>query len=400
MIASLNGLVARILAVAVLCTGVIAVNTTVAAAQSEDVPLEHVQLRDDLIAAQESLLNVYRCRFDIDTQQVPGGCRDGEPSQGSTDPGAFTGTPTTNDILVRDELITAQEALLNVYRCRFDIDTQLVPGNCSSKPDPVLLDVPETAFTAISASLSSTCGLRSDGRLHCWGSNATGLPHGSSARYETVAVGHVHICAIRLDGTLDCWGSNDEGVVSQAPEGQFVDVASGQWLSCGLRDDSTVQCWGFQGSGAMIAPDEEFKSVDVEIDYACGLLADNSVTCWGLRDYVWDNAPSGELMAIAVGPNHVCGLRKAGNVHCWGMDHLGDLYEVPKGSFTAISSGKDYSCALQEEGSIKCWGYNDDGILDNIPHGSFMAIAAGVSHACALREDGAVRCWGSQYAAA
>lgn len=33
----------------------------------------------------------------------------------------------------RDELIAAQESLLNDYRCRFDIDTQLVPNGC---PEP------------------------------------------------------------------------------------------------------------------------------------------------------------------------------------------------------------------------------------------------------------------------
>lgn len=31
-------------------------------------------MRDDLIAAQEKLLNTYRCMFNIDTQLVPGGC--------------------------------------------------------------------------------------------------------------------------------------------------------------------------------------------------------------------------------------------------------------------------------------------------------------------------------------
>ena len=41
-----------------------------------------IQTRDTLIAAQETLLNVYRCRFNIDTQVVPGGCTNGQPSEG------------------------------------------------------------------------------------------------------------------------------------------------------------------------------------------------------------------------------------------------------------------------------------------------------------------------------
>ena len=34
------------------------------------------------------------------------------------------------DIAVRDGLIASQEALLNAYRCRFEIDTPLVPRGC------------------------------------------------------------------------------------------------------------------------------------------------------------------------------------------------------------------------------------------------------------------------------
>ena len=41
--------------------------------------VKDVEDRDDLIAAQEALLNVYRCRFDIDTEIVPDGCIDGVP---------------------------------------------------------------------------------------------------------------------------------------------------------------------------------------------------------------------------------------------------------------------------------------------------------------------------------
>ncbi len=86
--------------------------------------------RDTLIAAQESLLNIYRCRFDIDTEAVPGGCVDEEPAQKLAAPDAFGGTPTEDDIRARDDLIAAQESLLNIYRCRFDIDTEAVPGGC------------------------------------------------------------------------------------------------------------------------------------------------------------------------------------------------------------------------------------------------------------------------------
>ena len=101
-----------------------------------EVSRSDVELRDQLIAEQESLLNVYRCMFDIDTQIVAGGCSDGQPRMGPVEAAQFLGTPSQGELDTRDTLITAQESLLNVYRCMFSIDTQIVPGGCvDGQPD-------------------------------------------------------------------------------------------------------------------------------------------------------------------------------------------------------------------------------------------------------------------------
>ena len=121
-------------AVVVSCSLVVTLGTTTAWAQSasdSESTFNDIAIRDELIAAQESLLNIYRCRFNIDTHIVPGGCARGQPSQGPTEPGVFVGTPTQRELAVRDKLVADQELLLNVYRCRFNIDTQIVPGGCA-----------------------------------------------------------------------------------------------------------------------------------------------------------------------------------------------------------------------------------------------------------------------------
>ena len=138
-------------------------------ASSYDLTLHDIAVRDSLIAAQEALLNVYRCRFDIDTQVVPGGCVEGIPAQDAPETGAFEGTPWQQDVDVRDSLIANQEALLNTYRCQFEIDIHMVPSGCAKEPSPA------NAFTAVSASLSHSCGLRTNGTIECWGSNALQL---------------------------------------------------------------------------------------------------------------------------------------------------------------------------------------------------------------------------------
>ncbi|MCY4195257.1 MAG: SRPBCC domain-containing protein [bacterium] len=85
-----------------------------------------VELRDQLIADQENLLNAYRCLFTVDTDEVSGGCE--SPDVIAADPAPAN--PTQQDIDDRDERIQGHETLLNSYRCRFAVDTQLVPGGC------------------------------------------------------------------------------------------------------------------------------------------------------------------------------------------------------------------------------------------------------------------------------
>ncbi len=105
------------------------------AASAQDAPSgeftrEDIEVRDILIAAQETLLNIYRCRFGLDIATVPGGCTDGYPTQGFSQPAEFVGTPTLEDIEVRDRLVAVQESLLNTYRCRFEFDTHVTPDGC------------------------------------------------------------------------------------------------------------------------------------------------------------------------------------------------------------------------------------------------------------------------------
>ena len=105
----------------------------VAGAQTQS----EVEVRDQLIANQENLLNTYRCLFGVGTGVVPGGC----PTPDRIAPGPAPAKPTQNDIDLRDGLIQSQEALLNVYRCHFEVDTQLVSGGCGVSESPLVTAV-------------------------------------------------------------------------------------------------------------------------------------------------------------------------------------------------------------------------------------------------------------------
>jgi len=69
--------------VAVLVSGfAVAVSGTVAAQSA--VTQQTIAIRDQLVFDQEALLNVYRCRFGVDTQVVPGGCAQPGPRDSSS----------------------------------------------------------------------------------------------------------------------------------------------------------------------------------------------------------------------------------------------------------------------------------------------------------------------------
>lgn len=131
-----SGAVLRAFAVSLLALTLGISGASAQSAGESGFTQEDIAIRDNLIAAQETLLNVYRCQFGFDIRAVPGGCANGNPTRGFSQPEEFKGIPTSEDIAVRDQLIAVQEALLNTYRCRFDfeIDTRITPEGCPGQP--------------------------------------------------------------------------------------------------------------------------------------------------------------------------------------------------------------------------------------------------------------------------
>ncbi len=130
--------VSLFVAAAVAAGLLVAVVAGPAAAQT----VADVEARDRLIANQENLLNTYRCLFGVDVDVVPGGC----PDPDVVAPGVSPDSPTQGDVDVRDGLIGNQEALLNIYRCRFDVDTEIVPGGCLGVEPAADVDLPPAAW--------------------------------------------------------------------------------------------------------------------------------------------------------------------------------------------------------------------------------------------------------------
>lgn len=144
---------------------------------------------------------------------------------------------------------------------------------CGFAPRAGQLDAPDGTFVAVTSRMFSSCGIKSDGSLACWGAGKAGddrtamhcdTPYnfGQSVppqgRFTGVAVGENHACGLS-EGKIVCWGAGDGTLVdcptgnqcnqSVPPDGSFAEVAVGGLHSCAMTADRTVQCWGWDGDG-------------------------------------------------------------------------------------------------------------------------------------------------------
>jgi alpha-tubulin suppressor-like RCC1 family protein len=122
-----------------------------------------------------------------------------------------------------------------------------------------------------------TYALLNDGTVRAWGNGCDGrlgVPNqycGSHpnplmvniSAVRTLTAGYDSTCALKMDGTVWCWGPNWYG---QLGNGTYdttdrpiqigaltgaLDVASGGGHACAVRDDGTVVCWGLDGTNQL-----------------------------------------------------------------------------------------------------------------------------------------------------
>ncbi|MFO0630027.1 MAG: hypothetical protein U0325_30990 [Polyangiales bacterium] len=248
-----------------------------------------------------------------------------------------------------------------------------------------LAEAPDGLGTLTAGHGNTTCLVRPDGSLRCWGQNTGGeLGQGDNAprvgavtvpltEVLAVAPGETHVCALRRDRTVWCWGANCAGQCGQAPGrspgfpypvncservmtparvpglADVQELITGRYFSCARLADRTVHCWGWNSGGelgrgargsagdfsATPAPVVGIADADAlssaEGYGACVLRADRTVSCWGgTSGGGADTSNPGRPFLIpsltdvrTLAPRAPCVTRMNGEVWCW-AGQIGD----------------------------------------------------------------------------
>jgi len=308
--------------------------------------------------------------------------------------------------------------------------------------------------TMISAGDFFTCALLDNGKVKCWGVGGDGqLGHGAMTnlgdsgsetgdglpvvdlgpnyRAVSITTGASHACAVLDDGRVKCWGANASGQLGLGDVNDrgdqpnemganlpFVDLGTnapvlamtaGSAHTCAQIGANQVKCWGANGAGQL----------------GVGLpnsLGDNANEMGANLPTV--NISGGPITGLISMTESTCAVQGTSG-HCWGSDAFGELFTFPAGSRNApgpawvaedriaVAGGQHFGCLLRSTGKVACWGRNNLGQLgrgtavdvingatvdvDLFPRFPTAALALGLASTCFVVTTSTVKCMGANF---
>ena len=350
----------------------------------------------------------------------------------------------------------------------------VAPAASTSAIDPIVgpgvADIP--AISSVTAGTQHTCIVRNN-TVWCTGSNSKGqLGTGGSLRTisfspslmtdaVSVSAGGNTTCAVRTDATVWCWGTLSASldpllapprmittdVLSpvQIPLAGVRTVAVGSRHSCATLLDDTAWCWGSNTWGQLgdgtqndslvpvRAVIDRVQSLDVGTEHTCAVRRTNSVWCWGSNGYhrlglrastprlVPTYIPRVRATTVATGSAFTCITSLTERVLCWGRNQYGQLGRTAGPSRIAphitsvkrpvsLTAGEEFACAVTAARTTWCWGRNrysqlangsvyaksrPQKIIASNQTGPISSVGTGDSHACGIASiGGSMWCWG------
>lgn len=250
-------------------------------------------------------------------------------------------------------------------------------------------------FTQISTYARTTCGVRVDSKVMCWGSNnwgvmgqpsnvATGIiPQeiAGNISFRSISAGADQMCGISVNYMAYCWGNNQWGQfgdgktasnhIPQAVNGgtTLSSITAGNSYTCGVTAAFAGFCWGADGAG----------------QHGNGLQISNGNTfSLTMRPMV---GPA--FVSLSASNAMTCGLTAAGEAYCAGsstggrLGSQGNATSTPRAvagglSFRNLSVGAVHVCGVTQQYEVYCWGMNANGQLGvTLVNGSVIPVRAG-----------------------
>ena len=300
---------------------------------------------------------------------------------------------------------------------------QLGDGTSNNSNVPILVSNITDAIE-VAIGYMHSCAISGNGQVMCWGDNKSGqLGLEKATEYseipaavpgisevKSIIVGGNSTCAIKDNADLYCWGDNKYG---QLGTGGTADV--------------------FVPTKIL----ENIADVDIGINHTCAIDLGNQLYCWGENQFgqLGDTTQNSSTLPVSigsdfknvkVGENHTCAIKLNNDLYCWGDNQYGQLGPidpimlVPTKIYENVISmdlGNNHSCLIQEKSGKDiiqaCWGRNDFSQLtlprDNDPHYTSEALknivnihstSLGGNHVCSLVNNTKnsfkeIYCWGN-----
>lgn len=303
------------------------------------------------------------------------------------------------------------------------------------------------AIIDVDVGTDEVCAVTAGGAVYCWGYFPVAGPRtvpgecwlGEGGCYprpqrvldlepvDRIAVGHSFACAIRRsDGRVHCWGSDFEGTISLTPvtvEASpgvplvATEIEAGRTHVCALSpaiggDPAGIRCWGANEHGAL-GLGTTGDTAEVRAGYATQLVPAGSLV---VSEHASFTLSAGVLRGV--GTNDDSELGAPCSLHETTAVVRADLGAI------AVGAGAEHTCILDAAAHPRCWGRlgnvrgNDDSMLFDCPHAGSpemnlathvpsdfsdapelegLALAAFGDSALGWTADGVVYGWGSSW---
>ena len=296
------------------------------------------------------------------------------------------------------------------------------PAGPDTAPALVSAAANPLVFRQVDEGVEFSCGVTTDDRAYCWGTNVVGqlgdgttisrltpVPVAGGLFFRHVSLGISHACGVTTDNLVYFWGYNFKGELGDSTTTRRLKpvpvyggrhyrlVRGGNQHTCAVTTGSETYCWGSNLFGELGVGSSTIKRRLIPVKVIGGLT----------------------FQEISGRNFHVCGLTGAGKAYCWGLNEdgrLGDGTTVNRTSPRAVAGGRIFqtlnagglhTCGVGTDDRGYCWGGNPDGELGDgtttghltpkLVGGGLKFLGVSVSrnyHTCGLTLGHVAYCWG------